>query len=529
MLTDEQIAQALAHVDKRYQKVCRMYLEKVGATVRELGHLNRSRINLLVQLQKMGVSERQIIRELQKATDLTKQDIRRLYHKAAEESMQDARYLYLSRGKPPDWKPLEFLVQAMWEQTAGKLDNLSGTTAVGKAYRQIVDEAVTAVTMGVEDYNSAIRNSLRLLGRAGLQVEYESGQHRRLESAIRQNILDGVRQVQQEARKIIGEQIGADGVEISAHPNSAPDHEPVQGRQFPLEEFQKMQAGADFRDADGKTYAGFSRPITQWRCRHLVSYIILGVSKRLYSDEQLKKWSEDNHKGCEIDGRHYTTYEATQLMRRLETEIRREKDTVLLAQASGDDILRRSSQVRVTQLTAKYEQVAKAADLRTRFEKTRVAGYSPKHAKEAARASAQIDPETERFIQLDKTRQARLRADPTLALPNAENVNISQDKFVKYLFNQDNPRGYAKGVAFSERLGYDIGNWEELSGEIKARAKLYPANPKGDAGHGMKYEQLMVLYGKKNKPANVVVSWIVENGIPRMTSSYIKEVKKNEN
>ncbi len=346
MLTDEQIAQALAHIDKRYQKVCKMYLEKVGATVRELGHLNRSRVNLLVQLQKMGVSERQIIHELQRTTDLTKQDVRRLYHRAAEESMQDARYLYLSRGKAPDWRPMEFLVQAMWEQTAGKLDNLSGTTAVGKAYRQIVDEAVTAVTMGVEDYNSAIRNSLRLLGRAGLRVEYESGHHRRLESAVRQNILDGVRQVQQEARKLIGEQIGADGVEISAHPNSAPDHEPVQGRQFSLGEFEKMQAGADFRDADGKTYAGFPRPITQWRCRHLVSYIILGVSKRLYSDEQLKKWEDDNRKGCEIDGRHYTGYEATQLMRRLETEIRREKDTVLLAQASGDDVLRRSSQVR---------------------------------------------------------------------------------------------------------------------------------------------------------------------------------------
>ena len=45
--------------------------------------------------------------------------------------------------------------------------------------------------------------------------------------------------------------------------------------------------------------------------------------------------------------------------------------------------------MRVTQLTAKYEQVAKAADLRTRFEKTRVAGYSPKHAKEAAETAVQ--------------------------------------------------------------------------------------------------------------------------------------------
>lgn len=402
MLTDEQITEALAHIDKRYQKVCRMYLEKVGATIRELGHLNSSRLNLLVQLQKMGVSERQIIRELQKTTDLTKEDIHRLYHKAAEESVQDARYLYLAKGRLPDWQPMEYLVQAMWEQTAGKLDNLSGTTAVGKAYRQIVDEAVTAVTMGVEDYNSAIRNSLRLLGRAGLQTEYESGHHRRLESAVRQNILDGVRQVQQEAQKLIGEQMGADGVEITAHPNSAPDHEPVQGRQFPLVEFEKMQSGSDFQDADGKHYRGFERPITQWRCRHLVYYILLGAAKRMYTDEQLRKWEEENHKGCEIDGKHYTRYEATQLMRKLETEIRKEKDTILLAQASGDDVLRRNSQTRVTQLTAKYGQVAESAGLRTRFDRTKVEGYSPKHAKQATKVETQIAQEK---ILLEKEKQ----------------------------------------------------------------------------------------------------------------------------
>ena len=41
-------------------------------------------------------------------------------------------------------------------------------------------------------------------------------------------------------------------MEISAHPHSAPDHEPVQGRMFTLEEFNKMQAGEDFVDVSGK-------------------------------------------------------------------------------------------------------------------------------------------------------------------------------------------------------------------------------------------------------------------------------------
>lgn len=62
--------------------------------------------------------------------------------------------------------------------------------------------------------------------------------------------------------------------------------------------------------------------------------------------------------------------------------------------------------------------------------------------------------------------------------------------------------------------------------EIRERALLYPVKSKGNSGYGTTYEQKMILYGKKSIPANVVVAWILENGVPRMTSAYIKEVKR---
>lgn len=219
------------------------------------------------------------------------------------------------------------------------------------------------------------------------EVEYEStylaadGQmkhhKRRLDSAVRQNVLDGIRQVQQKAQELIGEEIGADGVDITAHPNSAPDHEPVQGRRFDLANFQKMQSGQDFEDVDGNHYEGFERPITQWCCRHLIFYILLGVSRRMYTDEQLNKWLAENRKGCVIDGKKYTNYEAAQLMRNLETEIRKQKDTAVLAKASGDDVLRRECQSNINKLTMKYNSVAEAAGLRKQIGKTYVEGFTP--------------------------------------------------------------------------------------------------------------------------------------------------------
>ena len=387
MLTDEQIADALNLIDSRYHDVIIKYLQKVGKTIKEIGHFNQSSINLLIQLRRMGVDVATIERELQKVTRLTKQDIRKLYQRAAQEATTDARIEYLTKGVEPDSVRWNDLVEGIWKQTAGAMDNLSNNTVITEGYRSAVDDAVQAVTMGATDYNSAVRDAVRRIGRDGLQVEYEStylaadGQmkhrKRRLDSAVRQNVLDGIRQVQQKAQEMIGEEIGADGVDISAHLNSAPDHEPVQGRRFDLDNFQRMQSGQDFEDVDGNHYTGFERPITEWRCRHLIFYILLSVSRRLYTDEQLEGWKAANQKGCIIDGKEYTNYEATQLMRSLETEIRKQKDTAVLAQAAGDDVLRRECQSKINKLTKKYNYVAEAAGLRKRMDKTRVEGYEP--------------------------------------------------------------------------------------------------------------------------------------------------------
>ena len=377
MLTDEQIAEALELIDNRYRKVNEKYLQKIGEIIKKIGKLNQSSINRLITMRRMGVDVETIERELQKVTSLTKKDIKALYERAAEEANTDARLSYVSKGVEPENVRWESLVESIWRQTAGTMDNLSKSTVVADSYKDMVDEAIQAVTMGVGDYNSEIRDAIKKFGSAGMQVKYESGAKKRLDSAVRMNILDGVRQVQQKAQELIGEEIGADGVQLTAHQMSAPDHEPVQGRIFNKENFDLMQSGRPFEDVDGNRYKSFSRPITQWHCRHLVYYILLGITKPMYSKEQLEQWKQDNAMGVTIDGQHYTRYEVTQLMRKLELKIRRQKDTAILAKASGDDVLRRECQSNITALERKYKSVAESAGLKPRFEKTRVEGFEP--------------------------------------------------------------------------------------------------------------------------------------------------------
>lgn len=134
------------------------------------------------------------------------------------------------------------------------------------------------------------------------------------------------------------------------------------------------------------------------------------------------------------------------------------------------------------------------------------------------------DSEGWRFIKLDYGRQNELIRHPELKLPNAENAIADDRKFSEYLFNPNNTDGWAKGQAFLSRLGYNVDNYQELQKAIIDKAKKYPATFKGNIGYGDRYEQKIVLYGKNNKPANVIVGWLVTENNVKMTTVYIKEV-----
>lgn len=128
-------------------------------------------------------------------------------------------------------------------------------------------------------------------------------------------------------------------------------------------------------------------------------------------------------------------------------------------------------------------------------------------------------------MKLDYRRRNALTADPSRALPNAAKATAADEKFTGYLFNQNNSGGWAKGVAFRSRLGYDQTNWRELKTAILSNADKYPVTIHKSNEHGTHYEQLTVLYGLKGRPANVLVAWTYKDGQTHMSNAYVKEVK----
>lgn len=232
------------------------------------------------------------------------------------------------------------------------------------------------MSTGAADYNTAIRQATKNLAERGvLTIDYQSGVHTSLEAAVRRNIMGGLGLMQEQLQQETHDELGCDGWEITAHANSAPDHEPIQGHQYSDAAYTALNNS-------------LVRRIGTLNCGHAAFPIILGVSQPQYTDEELRKFREDNEKGVTYGGRHYTGYEATQLQRKLERTMRKDKRRILVDEASGDAEKLQKDQIRLQVTRQEYARFCKAAGLRTENERTFVAGFGRKQAAQA-RAVAQ--------------------------------------------------------------------------------------------------------------------------------------------
>lgn len=362
-MDDALLQAALALFNERMERLSRMYFKRMGEHIRHVGALLPSDTNRLIEMRRMnlnlGAVQRAIERELRDDQELTAQ----VFLKAAQADSDFARALFGAEPASIQRNPaLMRLLRAQIRITGGALQNLSQTTVEASGYRALLDEAIQAVTAGLTDYQSAMRATLRAAGTRGLRVTYPSGAVRRLDSAVRQNLLDGARQLSGAILEATGQEFGADGVEISAHPLCAPDHLPYQGRQFSRAEFEALQKALD-------------RPFGQWNCRHVVFPILLGVSAPAHDERELEAYRMNSEETVELAGERKTRYQWTQRQRQIETAVRAQKDLAAAARAAGDDALRRAAQRKILELEAEYERISQAAALELRFERMRVDGF----------------------------------------------------------------------------------------------------------------------------------------------------------
>lgn len=417
MITEEQIDLLVERLVERINKANIYFLKNIGSSLKKIRELTPSKAHELVQILQYGGNYEEIVQQISKYTNLNVSEIDEIFNAYASKDYSFYKRFYQYRDIPfvpfKENTILRNQTQALANIVKKEMYDYFRTNVLGYSirgldgkvkfmglrdtYNYLLDEALLNVGQGKETFDNAMSRILKQVGGSGLKtIDYKSGRSVRLDSTIRMHLRSSLRELHNENEEIIGEEIGANMLEVSHHSNSAPDHiDTVDGKQFAridviieqikngIEKEIKLEDIQGNRvKVKGKWYDDFdtinnnlARPVSELNCYHYVFSGILGISEPEFTTKELQEDKERNLKGCEIDGKHYTLYEASQLQRQLERQIRQQKDIQILGKSSNNLELISDSQSKITILTRKYKEVCDISGLPYKVKRLSVAGY----------------------------------------------------------------------------------------------------------------------------------------------------------
>ena len=378
MLTAEQIAALRDYAGQLTDPINDYLIRDIAERIAKAGQFTSTAQYQIWAAQQMGLSQTEIKKRMKKLLGVSNDEIKKLLTQSAEVGYRfDLKALPTADAIPfAENHVLQEIVSSAVKlaqddftnitQTIGMVDPYGRALPLQQAYRNSMDFAFSQVATGAADYNTAVRLAVKNLAEKGIQtIDYQSGIHTSLEAAVRRSVMGGLGLMQEQISSQIHDDLGANGWEISAHAASAPDHEPIQGKQYSDEEYEKLNNS-------------LIRRIGTLNCGHSAFPIILGITPPQYTKEELEKYRLDNERGIDYAGKHYTMYEATQRQRRLEASMRRQKRRILADEATGDQEKKQQDQIKLQVLNQEYRRFSKAAGLRTQDARAEMLGFGGK-------------------------------------------------------------------------------------------------------------------------------------------------------
>lgn len=344
-------------------------VKDISRRIKGAGAITETAEYQIYRAQALGASKKEVERRVAEQLKLQEEVISSLFEYVLDKSLA-----YEDNGS------LQQMADAYAEMTKSKtaemLQNLWGTAPDGQvlplqdAYARALDFAFRETATGVLDMETAIRRAVMPLAKRGLRtIEQKSGRSIGIEYACRRYIMDQLGALDDEVQKANHDRLGCDGWEISAHAACAPDHEPIQGRQYSDAEYEQLNNS-------------LQRRIGHLNCGHTASPIILGVNAPQYTEAELKQFAEDNERGITYNGKHYTLYQAGQEQAAMENAIRNLRRQILADEETKSPDLQKH-QIRLRVLQSEYTKFCKAANLPTRNERLQVAGFGRSQASKA--------------------------------------------------------------------------------------------------------------------------------------------------
>lgn len=534
MLTPQQITALRDRAGQVMDPIVEYLISDIAERVSEAGQLTSTAAYQAWTAQKFGVSQKELKKELKKRLKLTTAEINQLFEQAAHTGYtNDVQRLGETKAVSfEENTSLQQILDASVKLAGEDFENITRTMGfVGPdgrfdelttAYKKSCDFAFEKIVNGAQDYNSAVRDATRELAKRGIRVmDYESGVHTSLEAAVRRNIMGGLGLMNEQITQQNHDALGCDGWEISAHGGCAPDHEPIQGKQYSDEEYTRLNNS-------------LVRRIGTLNCGHSSMPIVLGVNEPQYSDAELEDFRRQNEEGITYNGKHYTLYEAEQRQGRLETAIRERKHRTLIDEKLGDKDKLHTDQIRLQLLKQEYSRFSKAANLPMRHERMEAAGFDWKKGRAAERVAKEAETVRKakeaaerrhqknlQFIRDDAIIKAssglpkKLEGLPNEKLQRTVPVNIDPVSPGAFEFHAVAPKG-------AELSKIEVMAGAGTCSPIRDLRRLYATYDRDPAGWQKKSG---TAYGEQY---HYVIHWYEHNGFIPEDEIKLKGMKKNK-
>lgn len=311
-----------------YENLELQIIEEIATRIANFGYANTVVINNLKIAEEMGFLYQDIIRLVAEYNNTTVEEVNRIFYEAGEKSLKFDDQIYKENGlNPVPLKQSESIKQTMNAtiiRTAGNLQNLCMTTAstAQSQFYNAINMAYMETSTGVKSYTQAIVDEIKKISKQGAVIEYPSGAKRSLESAIRTNVVTAVNQNCGKLQELRADEVGCDLMELSAYSGARPEHAKWQGK---IVSRSGKRGYLSLRDIGYGEATGFKGV----NCHH-DWYPYFEGSTRTYTNKQLKDWQNEK---VTYNGQQISVYDATQIQRKIERQIRQDKKDLRAQQA----------------------------------------------------------------------------------------------------------------------------------------------------------------------------------------------------
>jgi len=365
---------------------------------------------------------------------------------------------------------LQRLIQAAIDNTRGYM-NLVNTTALEasqQAFINAVNQVYLEASLGITDYNTAVRKVVRNLadqGITGATYVTQAGRviRNHLDVAVKRALITSARQTTGQLKIQRAREWGSNLVEVSSHIGARPEHAVWQGKIYSID-----GGTAEYPNLAASTGYGTVTGLKGANCAHDFWPFFEGISEQTH-------FPVDETENARV-------YEQSQIQRKMEREIREQKRRAVAFEAAGDkeDLL--TAQLKLKSKEAQLKDFLGKTDRVRLREREQVLGFGHSQASKAVWAQRKAKERVDYLSKIKPSLPKTSKTDDTL-LQNTVDVTSK-------IVNGIVPKGATLGSVYviagystsvdirvakqlSKQYGGDDWKWQKKTGTISTNSFKY--------------------------------------------------------